>query len=73
MSLIAFNQISEELGVTRTTLMRWVRGGFRGPTGELVQLKAIKVGRGWRVKREDLEAFLASCQVPVIEPSRRGR
>lgn len=66
--LIPLVKVMEELAVSRTTVIRWVRNGFMTPTGEVVRLKAMRAGKGWRVRREDLKVFLAACEMPQIEP-----
>ena len=43
------NDIAKEYGVTRAAVSRWLREGL---------LKGFKIGSQWRVKREDLNAFL---------------
>jgi excisionase family DNA binding protein len=41
--------IAETLKVCEATVRRWIKDG---------DLRAINVGRGWRVAHEDLEEFL---------------
>jgi excisionase family DNA binding protein len=38
--------VASELGVTRRTVYNWVRSG---------ELPATKIGRTWRVNRQDIE------------------
>lgn len=45
--------IAQRLGVHNETINRWCRTG---------QLKAVKAGKGWRIRPEDLEAFLNKPQ-----------
>jgi putative resolvase len=47
--LFSLAEVAEKLGVTTWTLRRWIRRG---------ELVAHKVGKHWRVKREDLEQLL---------------
>jgi len=42
-------QVAERLQVTERTVYRWI---------DAKELKATKLGRVWRIKEEDLEAFL---------------
>jgi excisionase family DNA binding protein len=42
-------QIAERLQVSEKTVTRWLQAG---------DLKGIKIGRLWRVREEDFEAFL---------------
>ena len=42
-------EVAEYLGVERSTVQRWCRSGF---------LRCLKVGRGWRIRRDALEDFL---------------
>ena len=41
-------EISDLLQVTRRTLYNWIKGG---------KLKAFKIGKEWRVTKQELEAF----------------
>jgi hypothetical protein len=66
-------QIAAEYGVDRDSVHNWrtrgvVVGGFR------VYLRMTRVGRHWRVKREDWEDFLAECnpEPPDAPPRRRS-
>ncbi len=49
--IYTLEEIAQLLQVTRRTIYTWVKDG---------KLKAFKVGRGWRVTREELDAFLNS-------------
>lgn len=42
--------VAEMLQVTPETVWNWIRAG---------KLRAIKVGRGWRIAEDDLKAFLS--------------
>jgi excisionase family DNA binding protein len=42
-------QVAERLHISRLTIGNWLRSG---------KLKGVKVGRLWRVRERDLEAFL---------------
>ncbi len=44
------SDVAEMLQVTPETVWNWIRAG---------KLRAIKIGRGWRITEEDLKAFLA--------------
>lgn len=44
------NEIADLLHVTKRSLYSWIKSG---------RLKALKVGREWRVTKESLEAFMA--------------
>lgn len=46
--IYTLEEIEKLLQVTRRTLYNWIKDG---------QLKAFKVGRGWRVTKEALEEF----------------
>lgn len=43
------NEIADLLQVTKRSLYSWIKSG---------RLKALKVGREWRVTKKSLEAFL---------------
>lgn len=42
-------EVEEILKITRRTLYNYIKSG---------KLKAVKVGRVWRIRHEDLDAFL---------------
>jgi excisionase family DNA binding protein len=44
-------QVAERLQVTERTVYTWLRGG---------RLRGLRAGRLWRVREEDLEAFLGA-------------
>lgn len=48
-TVYTLKEVEEILSVTRKTIYNWLKSG---------KLKAVKVGRQWRVKKEDLEAFI---------------
>jgi excisionase family DNA binding protein len=54
--LLTVEDVSERLGVGRVTIYRWCREG---------RLPCLKVGRGWRIRREALEDFLRGSEIPV--------
>jgi excisionase family DNA binding protein len=47
--LYTIDEIAETLKVTRRTVYNYIQSGT---------LKAIKIGKYWRVRHEDLERFL---------------
>lgn len=47
--LLTTSQIADKLQVTEKTVTRWLLAG---------SLKGYKVGRQWRVREDDLEAFM---------------
>jgi len=44
-------EVAELLKVSEATVRRWIRDG---------ELRAIEIGKGWRIADSDLEAFLCS-------------
>ncbi len=48
-TVYTLQEVEEVLSVTRRTIYNWIKSG---------KLHAVKVGKQWRVKKEDLEAFL---------------
>lgn len=48
--LLRPEEVAEILQVSRRTVVRWLKEG---------KLKGVRVGKLWRVRREDLEEFLA--------------
>ena len=51
--LLTPKQVAERLQVTERTVYGWLRRGT---------LPALKLGRLWRIRSEDLEAFLESAR-----------
>ena len=51
--LLTPEQVAERLQVTERTVYGWLRRG---------KLPALKLGRLWRVRPEDLEGFLESAR-----------
>jgi len=49
--LLRPDEVAEMLQVSRRTVVRWLKEG---------RLKGVRVGRLWRVREEDLEAFLGT-------------
>lgn len=49
--LYTIEEVTQILKVTQRTVYNFIKNG---------DLKAVKVGKYWRVKHSDLEAFLAS-------------
>lgn len=48
-AVFSTKEVAEKFKVTYLTVFRWIKSG---------KLKAFKVGKQYRVKREDLEAFI---------------
>jgi len=44
-------EVADQLKVKRRTVTDWIRQG---------QLTGVRVGRNWRIKKEDLETFIDS-------------
>jgi excisionase family DNA binding protein len=51
--LLSVTQVAQEFGVTDQTIRNWIASGA---------LPAAKIGRSFRVKREDVDAMLARAQ-----------
>ena len=51
--LLTPEQVAERLQVTERTVYAWLRRG---------NLPALKLGRLWRIRPEDLETFLESAR-----------
>ena len=47
--LLRPEEVAEVLQISRRTVVRWLKEG---------KLKGVRVGRLWRVREKDLEAFL---------------
>jgi len=47
--LLRPEEVAEQLQVSERTIRRWLRAG---------ELRGIRVGRLWRIRRKDLAAFL---------------
>ncbi len=46
-------QVAERLQITERTVYEWIRGG---------RLPALKLGRLWRIRQDELEAFLEGAR-----------
>ncbi len=46
-------QVAERLQITERTVYEWIRGG---------KVTALKLGRLWRIRQDDLEAFLEGAR-----------
>ncbi len=51
--LLTLEEVAERLAVAPKTIRDWLREG---------KLKGLKVGKLWRVREQDLEAFLAEAE-----------
>lgn len=49
--LLTVDEVAEDLGVSRITVLRWVRA---------LELPAAKIGKTWRVRRTDLDDWIQS-------------
>jgi excisionase family DNA binding protein len=58
--LLTPRQAAERLIVSEKTIFDWLHTG---------KLKGVKAGRQWRIREQDLEAFL---QEPVITPQAKN-
>jgi excisionase family DNA binding protein len=50
-AMLKTREVAKILSVKPRTVAKWIRNG---------DLKAVKVGTNWRVRREDLDDFIAS-------------
>jgi excisionase family DNA binding protein len=55
---LTLEEIAEELRVSVETVRRWIRKK---------QLKALSIGRGYRIKRKDYEDFLRRRTIEIAE------
>jgi len=46
-------QVAERLQITERTVYEWIRGD---------RLPALKIGRLWRIRQDELEAFLEGAR-----------
>ena len=51
--LLSAEEIAEYLGVGKVTVYRWCREGT---------LPCLKIGKHWRIRREELEDFLKKAE-----------
>ena len=51
--LLTVEQVAEEFQVTTQTIRNWIDGGA---------LSAVKIGRSFRIRREDVDRMLARAQ-----------
>lgn len=60
--ILTVSEVSAYLRLSRTTVWRWCNEG---------KLPAFKIGRGWRVRRQDVEQILHAS--PESEPPPQDR
>lgn len=75
--LLTLAEVALELRITRQVVNDWilkgvaVRGSDRRGTGERLRLAGVRLPNAWRIRRQDLDAFLAACAaangVPAVE------
>jgi hypothetical protein len=51
--------------------LRWIARGSLLSTGERLRLRAVRAPGGWRVRREDLAAFLDTLTADRLRPESR--
>lgn len=56
-------EVAELLKIHKSTVFAMIRGG---------KLKAIRIGRLWRVKKEELERMIADDSSGVLQEHRQG-
>ena len=54
----SMNEISEYLGITRDTALSWI---------EKLGLPGVKIGRTWKFKISEVDAWMKSADTRVIE------
>ena len=52
-ALLSAEEVAEYFGVTTTTVYRWCKEE---------RIPCLKIGKHWRVRREELEAFLKEAE-----------
>ncbi len=52
-ALLSADEVAGYFGVERTTVYRWCREG---------RIPCLKIGKHWRVRREELEDFLKKAE-----------
>jgi hypothetical protein len=68
-SLLSLVAIGRELDCHPSAPLRWITRGAQLATGERVKLLAVRTPGGWRVQREDLDAFLAILTTDRLPPA----
>lgn len=59
--LLSPEEVAEVLGVSQKMVRDWLRAG---------RIKGLKLGRIWRVRESDLEAFIKSLEVELPQKGR---
>jgi excisionase family DNA binding protein len=59
---ITTTEAAQRLGTTRQTIGVWIRSG---------RVRGIKIGKEWRIHREDFERLLAGGSVATTEEPRQ--
>jgi excisionase family DNA binding protein len=62
--LYTVKEVASKLKVSERAVLDWLRAG---------QLRGLRVGRAWRVKESDLEAFLEAGPEKDPGPTGKGR
>jgi excisionase family DNA binding protein len=57
--LYSVSEVAQHLGMSKDTIMTWIKAG---------RLKACRIGRFWRIRARDLEAFIDDP--PPLHPDR---
>jgi excisionase family DNA binding protein len=57
---LTITDVAQMLHLSTTTIWRHVRRG---------DLKALKIGRSYRIRRSDLDALLAAAEVNALAPT----
>lgn len=57
---LTITDVAEMLHLSTTTIWRHVRRG---------DLKAVKIGRSYRIRRSDLDALLADAELKALAPT----
>lgn len=52
-------ELAERLEVAEATVRRWIKSG---------ELRAIDIGKGWRIAESDLERFLEARETAPRDP-----
>jgi excisionase family DNA binding protein len=60
--LFSIAEVAERLGMSKDTISDWIKAG---------RLKASRIGRFWRIRERDLEAFIDNP--PPLQPRTRAQ
>lgn len=70
---LSLKQVAAVYGISLRTVYGYCDPGFKLKSGQVLRLKAIRVGDIWRTTRAWMEEFSAACTADAQRPRRRKK